>query len=295
MAFLLAKGADSTAVGDDSFNALHIAADRNDLITVSILLDAGLSMKVKTRTGLTAFDIAMQKDHGSVCNRLMRTSRARTSSSIYEESDADSSSSHSAELPSVSDDVTHIGRSTANNLRNLARTMFIASPPSSAFSEEHDPYINDDNTDYQNLHYSPVRNRTMSQKPSPLPSLRSSRLGSGPVTNNSMQNEGKPDRKNEILQQTQNIHNGYNNDMNMDIYNGMNSGINNGNPKNKNTQQSYSIIGQNLGSGSGSSYNSTTSTNGATENSSETVNSLRKLLDAEQRERKLAEAMVRLH
>jgi hypothetical protein len=76
VAFLLARGADITALGNDSYNALHICAERNDVLTLNVLLDAGVSIKGKTRNGLTAFDIAKSKHHDNICDRLMRSTRS---------------------------------------------------------------------------------------------------------------------------------------------------------------------------------------------------------------------------
>mmetsp|Transcript_15981 Transcript_15981/g.15342 ORF Transcript_15981/g.15342 Transcript_15981/m.15342 type:complete len:419 (+) Transcript_15981:261-1517(+) len=75
VAFLLARGADITAIGNDSHNALHICAEKNDILTLNVLLDAGVSIKGKTRSGLTAFDIAKSKHHDNICDHLMRSTR----------------------------------------------------------------------------------------------------------------------------------------------------------------------------------------------------------------------------
>ena len=58
VALLLAHGADSNALGSDMSNALHICTQRNDIATVNVLLDSGISLRAKNKDGFTALDIA---------------------------------------------------------------------------------------------------------------------------------------------------------------------------------------------------------------------------------------------
>ena len=280
-------------MGDDSYNALHIAADQNDLAMMSILLDAGLSMKVKTRTGQTAFDIAIQKDHGIICNRLMRTSRARNSSSVYEEPDAGPAVSS---LIAVNENIS--SKSSSKSLRGVAQ------PPFAALSTTNHSF---DMHEGGQLENDGVNMKLSSLKVPPLPTLKGTRQGF--LQNNTGdKNDLKNDKRIEPLQHLQNNQNSNVNSSSAGGSNNITStSSTSSSNRNKGTHvhHNYSIISQNLSSSSSSS--SGTSSSSSSTNSSSTGNSsnaenphdilisLRNLLELEKKERKISDTMVRRH
>lgn len=254
---MLARGADSTVVGADSFNALHVCADKNDITTLNVLLDAGTSIKKKTRDGLTAYDIAKQKHYDVICDRLMRSTDQMVRT--VDDYDADISSIDSTRP--VGDGLVTGVRSSANSLRTLTRSMYVQSPPLTSLPAEEE----ERDGRFDNL-LTPRRFSNLGISNS-LPSLRPIVFGTT-VTNNQQD---------------------YHTAMDISIHNqghSHSSSNSSSSSKNYNTQQpSYSIIGQNsggLGSGMGSE--------GIFD---ETTLALRKLLDKEIKERKNIESKVR--
>ena len=75
VAFLLAHGADSNVIGSDSMSALHIVAQRNDVATLNVLLEANVSLRAKNKDGLTALDIAARNSNEVIKSRLLQSSR----------------------------------------------------------------------------------------------------------------------------------------------------------------------------------------------------------------------------
>ena len=75
VAFLLAHGADSNALGSDSMSALHIVAQRNDVATLNVLLESNVSLRATNKDGLTALDIAVRNSNDVIKTRLLQSSR----------------------------------------------------------------------------------------------------------------------------------------------------------------------------------------------------------------------------
>ena len=271
-------------MGDDSYNALHIAADQNDLAMMSILLDAGLSMKIKTRTGQTAFDIAIQRDHGSICNRLMRTSRARNSSSIYEEPDGGSTVSS---LLAVNENIS--GKSSSKSLRSVGQPAFAALSTTNHSFDTHE--VGQPENDGVSM-------RLSSLKVPPLPTLKGTRL----QNNIGDKNDLKNDKRVEPLQHLQNNQNSNisSNSSSMGGSNNISTTSTSSSNRNKGTHvhHNYSIISQNLSSSSSSTTPSSSSSSSSSnstnvENPHDVLISLRNLLEVEKKERKISDTMVR--
>ena len=253
---------------------------------MSILLDAGLSMKVKTRTGQTAFDIAIQKDHGSICNRLMRTSRARNSSSVYEEPDAAPAASSSIAL---NENIS--GKSCSKSLRSVAQPPFIGLSSSNHSFDVHEG---------GQLEIDSVSMRLSSLKVPPLPTLRGTRQGF--LQNNTGdKNELKNDKRVEPLYHLQNNQNSSNNNSSIAGSNNITSCSSSNRNKGTHTYNNYSIISQNLSSSSSSSSGTSSSSSSSsslgnptsTENPHDILISLKNLLEVEKKERKTSDNLVR--
>ena len=75
MAMLSVHGSDVNVVANDGATCLHIAARRGDIASVNVLLEADCIISIKDKEGRTAMDIARSKAHDDIVARLVQYQR----------------------------------------------------------------------------------------------------------------------------------------------------------------------------------------------------------------------------